>query len=179
MNETRSRTRLGAYWHDGAARSDRIEISSIGDGQELTIAHEMGHFLDHQVIGERGRWGTSRTRRSADAAAVMTSIENSQAIQSMRELERGPLFIDGTTPDGSPARYAVNRAYLRYLLEDREQFARAYAQYIAVRSKDARMLQQVEAINREGVYRRQWSDDDFEPIGRAFDALFTTKGWLR
>lgn len=79
----------------------------------------------------------------------------------------------------------------RYKELDRveERFARAYSQYIAVRSGHPELLA---ALRHERAVRpgdvaagspfgevRQWSDESFEPVARAFDALFAQKGWSR
>lgn len=69
-----------------------------------------------------------------------------------------------------------------YYLRREEQWARAYAQYIATRSADPLLLEQLDAIrtSAHAVYRAsQWSDDDFSAIGAAIDDLLTTLGLKR
>ena len=43
QNATRYRHGAYSFWRSGGARE--ITISKLGDHQELTLAHEIGHFL--------------------------------------------------------------------------------------------------------------------------------------
>lgn len=63
-----------------------------------------------------------------------------------------------------------------YYLRPREMFARAYAQYIALRSGDEVMLDQI--LRRKADFPgTQWDDADFGPVAKAFDELFTARRW--
>jgi hypothetical protein len=76
----------------------------------------------------------------------------------------------------------VDRKFLGYLLTPYEIWARAYSQYIAVRSGDPEMLDQVSRLRtRSGglYYPTQWDDADFEPIARAIDELMIQLGWRK
>ncbi len=68
---------------------------------------------------------------------------------------------------------------LSYAIEDREAFARAYAQWIAVRSGSAAMRGELDLIlgGRAGSPLQYWGHDDFLPVAAAFDRLFTSWGW--
>jgi hypothetical protein len=70
---------------------------------------------------------------------------------------------------------------VEYYLTPREQFARAYAQFIALASGSSTLRAQVEAIRRTrlaAVYHSQWEDDDFEPIRRQLEGLFRRIRWM-
>ena len=57
-------------------------------------------------------------------------------------------------------------------------FARAYTQYIAERTGDARMAEYIRGQNAEdNAYKCQWERNDFKPVADAFDAMFAAKGW--
>jgi hypothetical protein len=72
--------------------------------------------------------------------------------------------------------------YLRYLLDLPEIWARAYAQYIAIRSGNAALGRALAAVRSDpdmlhpGVH---WTDADFTPIATAIDDLFKEVGWRR
>lgn len=90
-----------------------------------------------------------------------------------------------------------------YLRKPSELFARSFAQWIALRSGDERLKQNVdnwlnvpsmytrdvenwngvkvpvEAITPNHIKYRQWQWDDFEPVAKALDKLFGDLGWLR
>ena len=61
--------------------------------------------------------------------------------------------------------------------KDTEIFARAYTQYIAQKSQDPTLLANLKA-ERGRFIKRYWSDENFRPVAKAFDALFDSKGWL-
>lgn len=67
-----------------------------------------------------------------------------------------------------------------YYLSKVETWARAYHQWIAVRSGSATLQAEIKAIRTRGgnVALSQWADDEFEPIARALDAIFKEAGLL-
>jgi hypothetical protein len=85
---------------------------------------------------------------------VMKAIDNSQ----------------GTT-DLYNKRGIYNR---QYLLSSHEQFARAFSQYIALRSGDKAMQGE---IGKRVAKQGQWKPADFESIARELDAYFDKLGW--
>jgi hypothetical protein len=130
---------------------------------ELTLAHEIGHWLDREGAGVGGRFESEAGGLFADWLAA---VERSEAVQNIRQR----------------ARTGYNRKYANYLLRVREMWARSYAQWVAVRSGDAKLLQQLELIRRKGASAEQrpsqWEDADFEAIAREIDALFRKIGWM-
>ena len=69
----------------------------------------------------------------------------------------------------------------RFLRQRNELFARAYAQYVAWRSGDPVMREQVdEILAAPGKRLEHWPYEEFLPIVEAFDRLFEGKelGWL-
>ena len=69
-----------------------------------------------------------------------------------------------------------------YWLLPQELFARAYAQWVAWKSGDRRMLDQVDARMDDEQSPRialsQWPIGEFLPIAQALDILFRDRGWL-
>jgi hypothetical protein len=165
---------LGAYVHNGRTGAGiELRISRSGDRPLSTLAHEVGHWLDQQML----HVGMPRTPDSAlstseAAQAVRAAIANSRAARQMSALRQHKGWYDF---DGD--RIFLDRRYIDYLAHDAEFWARAYAQYIATRSGSARMLAEIAAL-REGLYPLAWAADDFEPIAAAIDALLAEKGWL-
>ena len=67
------------------------------------------------------------------------------------------------------------------MMRSQKVFARAYAQWIAWRSGNRRMREQVdEALSSPvaGLRLLQWPYEEFAPIAEAMDALFKDLGWL-
>lgn len=150
---------VGAYRHKITGDPVSISISSKGGTEALTLAHEFGHFLDH-----KGLPGDTFATRSKDDPAVielLDALNGSEAAAQLRAWTKA----------------TGNRKYGNYLTSDIELFARAYAQYIAVRSGDEDLLEELDRKRRrEPTAPTQWDDEDFTPIAAAFDRLFTKLG---
>lgn len=148
----------GFFQRDSALNPKRIGVSGNGDHQRLTFAHEVGHFLDGYGWGEAGSW--SSTKESA-AAAWRDAVRSSPSIEALRLLPK--------------------KKYVRYLLTTHETWARAYAQWVATRSGDQVMRQELAALRAKAGAQglSQWGDAEFEPIGKAIDNLFELLGWRK
>lgn len=160
-----------------------IKVTGASDHPSMTAVHEIGHFLDHKGLGDGGiRWGTSHpddlmraVLDAGDASSAIRSVRNADVM----ELARAAL------PDASDAavrRYALKlRDNAKYLVDRGEMWARIYAQWIAIRSGDGLLLEQIatEIERTAGLgLVRQWADDDFAAIAAAVDALMKARGWL-
>jgi hypothetical protein len=68
-----------------------------------------------------------------------------------------------------------------YYTSLKEAWARSYAQWVATRSGDAKMIKDLINIKADAsneAYRlSQWGTVEFEPIGKAIDDLFAMLGW--
>jgi hypothetical protein len=171
----RSRNRHGAFWYRGNTAT-KITFKTKGH-PELTLAHEIGHFLDRQGAGQ----GKFASLKDALFDEFRQAAKNSQAIKDIEEY-----LATGKAPavarDPSLLNLSPERRYARYLLTTEEIWARAYAQYIAVRSGDATLMKQLNDLRNEKAqkyYPSQWTDDDFRPIGEAIDRLMIKLGWRK
>lgn len=100
-------------------------------------------------------------------AEFLTAARDSQAVKSLQALR--------TNYSG-----AVSSTHVRYLLQAREVWARAYAQFIAVESGDPGMAANLDLeLKKQGIYKSQWEPQDFEPIREAMRKIFKGQGWLR
>jgi hypothetical protein len=141
---TRSRRYSGGYDHAG-----RIELSRHAEHLGLALLHELGHAVDHLVLG-RGRAFASET----DGLRAWW-----QAVQSSEAYAR---ITRACADDG-------------YWRSRRETFARSFAQWVAGRAGDAGLLAELE--RRAAGAGRQWRADDFSPIGRTLDAVLLRRAW--
>lgn len=169
MVQNNSRNAMGAYRYrvgrDGQGLGgDPVDMrvsAAFTRGHAFTVAHEVGHWLDHQVIGPRNRWG-SRDAAAGDGtpaqSALHAAIQQSAAVGYLRTM-------------------SLSRDSRAYLLDDRELFARAYSQYVAERSGDPDLLAGLEDT-RGGPIPYQWSEADFAPIASAMDDLMVELGWM-
>ncbi|MEH0156502.1 DUF935 family protein [Limibacter armeniacum] len=147
-----------------------IKINTTGDHKELTIWHEIGHFLDYQALGSKNRFETGN-RTGNLMKDFFTAVDDSKAIKSLKEsLNSGVL-------NGEPI-YGNMRKHLRYLISKDEIWARAYSQYIAQVSGEQRFLDMVR-VQAEKTIPYQWSEEDFAPIAKEITKLLKAKGWIR
>jgi hypothetical protein len=176
VKRSSSKRRCGAYRYAFDSSPVSISISSHGDHKELTLAHEIGHFLDHNGIKTGPDGKLSPGFSSLDDSRFdewRDAVSNSLAVGELRELRDGPARLNGEV---------VRKTHVRYLLQTEELWARSYAQHIATRGREPAMLGQLREIqNRRDqaavYYSSQWDDGDFKPIAKAINRLFTELGW--
>jgi hypothetical protein len=85
----------------------------------------------------------------------------------------------------SPSYQAINKkaqaedarsTYYEYLAGESETFARAFTQYVAIKSGDPALISQLQ-MGQKGTVPKFWSDDEFKPIMAEFDKMFIDLGW--
>lgn len=134
------------------------------DHPMMTCAHEIGHFLDDQGIGKRGKWASAN---SATLDKWRTAVHNTDKIKGIQQLRASATSLQV-------------RDKLDYLLTDHETFARSYAQYIAIKSGNATMKAEIDWMRTdEWAGLKVWSDTDFQPVREALDEVFTRLKWLK
>lgn len=177
VRPTRGRREIGRYEYDRRGRPLRLTVNPGSDRPHLTVVHELGHVLDHQALGRPGRFA-SETGNIPD---VMRAIAQSEAVRMLKS-RQGRRQARVTRPDGSRFVVALERRVVAYLLEPKELFARAYAQYIAVRSGHPELRAQLDRERRAMlpgmVYHTQWTDADFEAISQAIDRELRRNRWV-
>jgi hypothetical protein len=154
--------------YDPGDRHPVIYLSRRGPYPRLSLAHEIGHLLDH-ALGEFGVY--SSTRRSSPLAGIMRAVTRSAAVTRFQALRTGR----------APLRPGERLARIDYWLQPQELWARVYAQYIATCSDSESLLSDVELareLEHLPNYRNvQWDREDFTPIAAAIDAAFLQMGW--
>ena len=136
----RSRRYSGGY-----AAAGWIELSRHAEHLGLALLHELGHAVDHLLLGRDGAWGSETTALGGWWRAVQSS-------RGFRRL--------------TSACSATETAYWR---SRRETFARSFSQWTACRATDETLLAEVE--RRAAGAGRQWEPDDFEPIACVLDGV--------
>lgn len=132
-----------------------------------TAVHELGHMLEDQRLTNllldlsesrpslTKKDTAERKERQQAALALRAAFDNSEAY---KELQR-----EANTP---------NRAkYNKYLLLDKELWARAYMQYVATKTGDIDLKKVVETSQIGTNRSSQWNDKDFKPILEAVDKV--------
>lgn len=177
----RKKNYFGSYSYQKASPHNAVQISirtsGFADHPELTLAHEIGHFLDH--------WGAGKGMHASVAADEFEEFRRvagrSKAVQEIERLIAARK-VSVTLGGGGTIDYPIDRRYLRYLATTKEVWARAYAQYITLRTGDPTMRSQLNQLRQrlgQVYYPSQWDDDDFEPIAEAIDRLMLRLGWRK
>lgn len=125
-----------------------------------TLNHEIGHWIDWSIITDRGA-ANPASQAAPELAAFREAIRASRAYGEIQE--KGARLYGWS--------------HTEYLLRGRELWARAFSQWIAIRSGDAPAIAAHRAA--AGLEGAQWADDDFGPIAEAMDNLFRRFGWMR
>jgi hypothetical protein len=158
---------FGAYKYNTKTGLAELGIREAGPTVKLTTAHEIGHYLDHRLIGADGKFGTE-TLSSPAVAAWLDTIRATPQVQRLQEL----------LPDSTGALHS----HLTYLVSPVELWGRSYGQYVGTRSGDADILAGVDHWLKspdEWSSNRQWGKTDFEPVANAMDAIFKELGLLK
>jgi len=108
----------------------------------LSLVHEIGHALDYYILGgnldfasRAGAPDLQDWEHAVMATAPIQVLKGMLGKKQVMVLERG-----------RPRRARVNRAVVSYLLRPEEIFARSYSQYIAMTSRNERLLADVAAV---------------------------------
>lgn len=154
------------------------------DDVGVSLLHEIGHYVDQQMFG-RGKWKSVdeafKAKRKSPLGKVMDALEASTAMQGIAATREAGGSVDAIVrrADGRTERtqIEIDKDYCNYLLNPAEAFARAYSQWVALRSgmRSSDEFFRNRTLSRGALYPEQWDDDDFEPIARALDKLFGHK----
>lgn len=167
---------LGRFRYMRSGEPFDIQMKRSDKAFELTFAHEMGHYLDLHAIGKAGSMESGKATGEMDNLLKVLKKTNAvKAIQEMYDSKKATL---------NGKEIPLGKGILNhfdYLLRPHEIFARAYAQFIAKRSTDKKIKDQLKGLVDNAArlgYSQQWDDDDFTDAEREFEALFVKLGWM-
>ena len=165
----------GGYYPSGRwgwSSNSTIDVNKHTAWPAATLVHEYGHFLDHHLWGSVTEHSTfSRSmgtaRKNPDLKPLMMAIYRSKA---GRQLQNAYSQVE-----------KEHLATVKYFLNPSEMFARAYTQWIALRSGNQKLRSEVSQMSsewREFGLHTQWEKQDFRLIAKEFDRLFTRRGLI-
>ncbi len=164
--ETNDRKSLGnLVYHPGTGEPLRIEISRRNEQVEFTLLHEVGHFLEFAAI-PGANFGRRNWNFDPLLERVLKAASESAGVSHLRGVSQkmtDPLQI---------------RAF-EYILDPKEIWSRAYAQFIAARSQNPELIKFLDWRRSPDIQDPiQWLDSDFRSIATAIESVFTELGWF-
>lgn len=171
VSSSHSRHHSGAYYRTSLTNQPGyIEVSVHGPTPTRTTVHEIGHFIDHGDLGVHSGFASES---SPELDGWRDALHQSATYQALKTQS----VVSGRSVSGRV--YTYNDPFYTYLLQERECFARSFAQYIGLRSGNAEMQAELDAA-RSGATGADpltiWPDDDFDDIAAALDAVLTKLG---
>jgi hypothetical protein len=174
---TRAIVEAGAYqWDDRSREPLRLRLSSFSDHPELTIVHEIGHFLDHQALGRPGFFASE----SGALGSVMRTINETEAVKRLHSLRTRRRVI--VNERGRREAEVIRQSHVTYLLQSKELFARAYAQFVTAESRDPVLRDQLDylrSLRRTKVYHDIWEEEDFAAVASELRRVLGRRRWMR
>lgn len=148
------------YVQGGRVSQTEIKISRTGEHPCMTTVHEIGHLIDAFGLGDGFITGV----QAAKQPEIKRWLEAVIHTKSYRQLSE------------------IQDSHAAYLRDPKELWARCYAQYIARRSNDPVLKEELDKMVNcmyNKMYHAQWSDDEFPEIMNVMDQIFISKGWLK
>ena len=147
-----------------------IYLNPHGSHVELSLIHEVGHFLEWQCIPKSG-FGQRSFKSDLFFAAWLQAVRESQNVNRLLDLR------DAEAEESSVQKTAS------YLLDEQELWARSYSQYVAVKMLSPALLQQIAAENKTITGKIQfnpyWDAADFHAVRSEMDKIFQALGWVK
>ena len=177
---TVQRKRLSAATRAGYDPSTKsIVFASRIDIRLSDVIHEAFHVLDDLAFeigvksSQQGSWSVLAGVLNKIKGSRLWTVTRATKFEGLRTVIRDQLRV---------ILFPESLADIAYINSDEEWLARAYVQYIAVRSGDAELLQQVGDLHSTATYQRSydeaWSDLEFKPIAEMFDRVLQDRRWV-
>ena len=147
-----------------------IYLDPNGSHLELSLLHEVGHYLEWQSI-PKNQHGPRDFSRDALFTAWLQTVFETPTVQRL-------LTLLGRQQKGTQAYRDIE-----YLLRLNELWTRAYCQYIARKTDFAVLFQQIAAENKVVTgnirYGPYWGWEEFVSLQDVMDAMFDGLGWSK
>lgn len=155
----------GEFEYYKSGRGVRIKISSNAINKEFALLHEIGHLIDNQAIGFKG--SNESEMPNNEFAEIFIALKKTDAIKRLSQMQASGKYAYM----GKIRKLTDNQiASINYLLQPKEQWARAYSQYISTKSQNEILQKQLnKQLKSTEILTEQWVENDFENIIFAID----------
>ena len=151
----------GTYWSSSMFGAKSVGVRRKSEGGESHLAHEVGHWLDHVGIPTPGHHFASESPAPL-FADFWTAVRATDSFKKLDDIQ--------------------NKKYRTYAKSGREVWARAYSQFIALKSGNPSMrawLDKIRSGQTNYPKQSQWSDEEFKPVAEAIEGMFKQMGWMK
>jgi hypothetical protein len=146
-----------AFFITGKSKDLAFGRKMMDNAPHTGVFHEVGHFLDHQGLGDGGP-GHATEGRATDKAKgpiqdLMDALKKTRTSQALRDYREtlGSFQPQGLNTAGLPPVDGRLLGMVKYLNTAPETFARAYSQYVAVKSGNKAALRELRNLQGHGA----------------------------
>jgi hypothetical protein len=150
----------GRYTYKGGVL--KLTFNPDQPDAELTLLHELGHFIDHH--------GFNPFREASASDEVLAqwrnTVEKTESVIALRK---------------SVSRKTKYADFCKYLLQPAELWARSYAQFITMQSQDDSLRKQLRLYQKSLIFEdrfQHWSDADFKTTYNSILNIFGGQRWI-
>lgn len=151
-----------------------LSQSAIDEGRaEFTSLHEFGHLIDYHSIGQK--WRMESRSNSGLFDDFLKAARDTKAIKNIDLIRNSKSYFN----NGIEYRVTTKTIeYLDYLQDRAEIWARAYSQYIAMRS-GSKPLMDIVKKEAEHHFTSQWTDEDFKQLAKEIEKILVASGMMK
>jgi hypothetical protein len=157
---------------------NELVFDSTGTPNLTDALHEVFHVLDHygfdtnKVASDDPNYGS--------LYPVITAIYESEYWKDLKEIKfEKPRFL--LQDQEKVFRFQKSKEEANYIRSIPELLARAYVQYIGIRTGQPELLKELGEQRSTKTYQLEydeaWNDSDFQTIAQAFDQVLVSKRW--
>jgi len=147
----------------------RMAVSALSPWPELTLLHEVAHWIDQQIFGGRDGFG-SATGKWAAMARLVSQGETSKELGRMIRSEK-------STVGGRRDLYPAAISLLKIQARPEEIFARAYVEWACHESAHPRLLDLLNYADQRTLGGYGLKPRDREKFRLLITQAFEEKGW--
>ncbi|WP_004472595.1 phage minor head protein [Leptospira santarosai] len=156
--------------------TNRIELNgshTFKDTYQSTFVHEFAHMIDHNWIGQPGRYEST----SSEFAEFKKVVENTELCKRLKKIgQTGKIVQPGSLP--TPLRPGLRNS-ITYLISHEELFARAMEMWTARKLNSKKLIAQIQKKGNMNFVYHYWDDDDFESVNSVLDKIFLKYNYLK
>lgn len=163
---------LGQFkYQSGSVRNPSTPKILLNPNQHLagitvTAIHEYGHFIDYLSSGRRF---PSEFENQKNHPAFSKVVSKSREYKNWYRASGDGFVYFGRV------KYKIAPSHFTYLMKPREVWARAYTQYVAMKSRDTHVWAEF-SRQRKNKLNGYWSDKSFEPIAKEVEKVLESQG---